>query len=54
MPRHDEASLAARVLQQEHRLLPQAVRAVLEGRVQCGNKGAVLAGVAHGESLPAS
>lgn len=30
-----EAMLAARVLQQEHRILPRAVRHVLEGRVQC-------------------
>ena len=32
-PDDDEASLAARVLQQEHRLLPRAVRLVLEERV---------------------
>ena len=33
-PDDDEASLAARVLQQEHRLLPRAVRLVLEERVR--------------------
>jgi phosphoribosylglycinamide formyltransferase-1 len=32
-PDDDEASLAARGLQQEHRLLPRAVRLVLEERV---------------------
>lgn len=51
----DAASLAARVLQQEHRLLPQAVRHVLEGRVQCCDRRAVLTGIEQGElSLLAS
>jgi len=51
----DEASLAARVLQQEHRLLPQAVRHVLEGRVRFSERRAVLVGIEHGElSLLAS
>ena len=51
----DEASLAARVLQQEHRLLPQAVRHVLEGRVRFSERRAVLVGVGPGElSLLAS
>lgn len=51
----DEAALAARVLQQEHRLLPRAVRQVLEGRVQCGDRRAVLKDIAPGElSLLAS
>ncbi len=45
----DAASLAARVLQQEHRLLPRAVRQVLEGRVQCGGRRAVLKDIAPGE-----
>ena len=45
----DAASLGARVLQQEHRLLPQAVRYVLEGRVQCGDRRAVLSGIEPGE-----
>ena len=45
----DEASLAARVLQQEHRLLPQAVRRVLEGRVRFSERRAVLVGIEHGE-----
>ena len=45
----DEVSLAVRVLQQEHRLLPVAVRHVLEGRVQCGDRRAVLKGIAQGE-----
>lgn len=51
----DKASLAARVLQQEHRLLPQAVRHVLEGRVQFSDRRALLVGIEHGElSLLAS
>ncbi len=51
----DEASLAARVLQQEHRLLPRAVRQVLEGRVQWCDRRAVLKDIAPGElSLLAS
>ncbi len=45
----DEASLAARVLRQEHRLLPLAVRRVLEGRVQMQNQRVVLRDVAPGE-----
>ena len=32
-PEDDEASLAARVLEQEHRLYPRAVRALIEGQV---------------------
>ncbi|NMG35698.1 phosphoribosylglycinamide formyltransferase [Azoarcus sp. TTM-91] len=32
----DEASLAARVLEQEHRIYPQAVRWFVEGRLQLG------------------
>ena len=32
LPGDDEHSLAARVLVEEHRLYPQAVRAVVEGR----------------------
>ncbi|HYM47249.1 MAG TPA: phosphoribosylglycinamide formyltransferase [Burkholderiaceae bacterium] len=51
----DEASLAARVLQQEHQLLPRVVRRILEGRVQCGGRRAVLKDIAPGElSLLAS
>lgn len=45
----DEVSLAARVLQQEHRLLPRAVRHVLEGRVRCVDRRAVLKNIAQGE-----
>lgn len=45
----DRASLAARVLHQEHRLLPQAVRYVLEGRVRCGGGRAVLKDIVRGE-----
>ena len=51
----DEVALAARVLQQEHRLLPWAVRQVLEGRVQCGDRRDALKAIAAGElSLLAS
>ncbi len=45
----DVTSLAARVLQQEHRLLPRAVRHVLEGRVQCSGRRAVLKDITPGE-----
>lgn len=45
----DQVSLAERVLQQEHRLLPRAARQVLEGRVQCGGQRTVLRGIAPGE-----
>ena len=45
----DKASLAARVLQQEHRLLPQAVHHVLAGRVRFSDKRALLVGIEHGE-----
>jgi phosphoribosylglycinamide formyltransferase-1 len=51
----DKESLAARVLQQEHRLLPQAIRNVLEGRVQFSERRALLVGIKQGElSLLAS
>ena len=51
----DAASLAARVLQQEHRLLPHAVRHVLEGRVRLSDRRALLIGIEQGElSLLAS
>ena len=53
----DVATLAARVLQQEHRLLPEAVRHVLEGRVRCDDRraDAALKGIEQSESsLPAS
>ncbi len=54
-PDDDRAALAERVLQQEHRLLPQAVRHVLEGRVRCGDRRAVLKDIERGElSLLAS
>ncbi|MGH6609043.1 MAG: phosphoribosylglycinamide formyltransferase, partial [Burkholderiaceae bacterium] len=45
----DEATLAARVLQQEHRLLPRVVRQLLEGKVRYGARRAVLNGVAPDE-----
>lgn len=54
-PDDDEAVLAARVLRQEHRLLPRAVRHVLSGRVRCDGTRSVLHDVAPGElSLLAS
>jgi phosphoribosylglycinamide formyltransferase-1 len=48
-PVDDEASLAERVLAQEHRLLPRAVKLVLEGRVRFDSERVVLTGVAPGE-----
>lgn len=44
----DQATLAARVLQQEHELLPRAVRQLLEGRVPGGDQRATAAGVKRG------
>ena len=49
LPDDDEVSLAARVLRQEHRLLPRAVRQVLEGRVQYRNQRVILRDIAPGE-----
>ena len=43
----DAASLAERVLQREHQLLPQAVRQVLEGRLPCSNPREAVAGAQH-------
>jgi phosphoribosylglycinamide formyltransferase-1 len=46
LPEDDEDSLAARVLEQEHRILPQAVRWFLEGRLSVhGNRVAVAGAV---------
>lgn len=45
----DKVSLGARVLQQEHRLLPYAVRQVLEGRVRFSESRALVVGIEHGE-----
>ena len=51
----DKVKLAERVLQQEHRLLPQAVRHVLEGRVRYADRRVVLKDIGEGElSLLAS
>jgi phosphoribosylglycinamide formyltransferase-1 len=36
-----EDTLAARVLKEEHRIYPQAVRGFLEGRIRLGSDGAV-------------
>lgn len=44
-PDDDEATLAARVLAEEHRLLPHVLKLVLEGRVRCENERVVLDGV---------
>lgn len=42
LPGDNESSLAARVLAQEHRIYPQAVRWFLQGRLRCTNSGQVL------------
>lgn len=42
LPGDDEERLAARVLVQEHRIYPQAVRWFLEGRLQCTAGGPVI------------
>lgn len=48
-PGDDEQTLSARVLEQEHRLLPHAVKLVLEGRARLENERVVLDGVGPGE-----
>jgi len=48
-PSDDEQTLAARVLGQEHRLLPHAVKLVLAGRVRFENERVVLDGVGADE-----
>jgi phosphoribosylglycinamide formyltransferase-1 len=46
LPGDDESTLAARVLAQEHRLYPQAIRWILDGRLALGEDGRVrLSGV---------
>jgi phosphoribosylglycinamide formyltransferase-1 len=45
-PGDDEATLAARVLQQEHRLLPRAIRLIVEGRAAFDGVRVVLRDVA--------
>lgn len=40
----DEASLAARILEAEHRIYPRAVRAMLEGRVRLAGRRAIVEG----------
>jgi len=49
LPGVDSAALAARVLAQEHRLLPRATRMVLEGRARCERGRVVLQDVAADE-----
>lgn len=49
LPEDDESTLAARVLEQEHRLLPRAVRLVLEGRVRCVGERVALHGIVDSE-----
>ena len=46
-PDDDEARLAARVLEQEHRIYPQAVRWFVDGRVAIGADGRVAIANAH-------
>lgn len=48
-PGDDEQTLAARVLEQEHRLLPHSVKLVLEGRARLENERVVLDGVGPDE-----
>lgn len=48
-PGDDAAALAARVLLQEHRLLPRATRIVLEGRARCEEGRIVLRDIAASE-----
>ncbi|MGB3426635.1 MAG: phosphoribosylglycinamide formyltransferase [Burkholderiaceae bacterium] len=48
-PDDDEARLAARVLAEEHRLLPRAVKLVLEGRVRFEDERVLLEGIGPNE-----
>ncbi len=48
-PDDDEALLAARVLAEEHRLLPRAVKLVLEGRVRFEDERVLLDGIGPNE-----
>jgi phosphoribosylglycinamide formyltransferase-1 len=48
LPQDSEQTLAARVLEQEHRIFPQALRWIAEGRVSIGETGMVsIAGLAN-------
>jgi phosphoribosylglycinamide formyltransferase-1 len=50
VPVHDDdtvESLSARILEQEHRLLPQAVRLMAEGRVRVVGRRTVMTGPGH-------
>jgi phosphoribosylglycinamide formyltransferase-1 len=51
LPGDDEAALAARVLEREHRLLPQCVRWFVEGRIALRGGRVELAGIAAEELL---
>lgn len=51
LPDDDEAALAARVLAQEHRLLPRATRLVLERRIDCVDGRAVVCDARAAELL---
>jgi len=46
-PGDTEERLAARVLKEEHRIYPEAVRGFLEGRIRLGSDGAVIVDKAH-------
>jgi phosphoribosylglycinamide formyltransferase-1 len=45
-----EEQLAARVLAEEHRIYPQAIRWFCEGRLSLGRKGAVTVDAARAEN----
>jgi phosphoribosylglycinamide formyltransferase 1 len=49
LPADDEATLAARVLECEHRLLPHAVRLILQGRVRHDGQRVALQDIEGGE-----
>ena len=52
LPDDDEAALAARVLEQEHRLYPQAIRWFLDGRLTLGADGRARLAGAAGDMRP--
>ncbi len=49
LPGDDADTLAARVLEQEHRILPRAIRWIAEGRLHIDGEGVLLDGEEKGD-----
>lgn len=52
LPNDDEATLAARILVEEHRIYPQAIRWIVEGRVRVEGRAVRVDGAAAVETSP--